>query len=162
MNYSISFWRFRDLLKQSNFDTRGLVRKEIKIHPTGWTEESLLSLFDESDPIVPVYMVGCIYCQKRFRSFPNVFSEEVPWERKLQRLKDGIDMNEPLTEEEQQRQDEWDRQLQTIEYVCTDCVRIHRRETPFDEDDDKYEAKPWAPNLERKEDWDDWWSMDYW
>jgi hypothetical protein len=114
---SLSFSRFRDILKLANFDIEGLVRKEVEIHNTGWTEKSLLSLFMSSGSVVPVYMFTCRRCKEQFRSYSRMslykvgetwvhVRKEVSWERRLRRLKRGIDPEAPLNEMETREQKE--------------------------------------------------------
>lgn len=76
---------------------------------------------------------------------------EIPWERRLRRLKRGIDIDAPLDAQERQEQEQWERFLDSAMFFCSDCR--------FKDDanqKDPIEGIIWVPPLDDKPGWDDW------
>jgi hypothetical protein len=61
--------------------------------------------------------------------------EEPPWKRRLQRLKEGIDPDGPLSEDEAKEQDRWDGYVEADKKSA--CQKCHEKGTlEVDKDED--------------------------
>jgi hypothetical protein len=125
MRYSYSFSWFRTALEKTVIDISELVRTQIELHPNGWTEERLLSLFLGQTRLEPrIYSSGgkCKLC-KRYLERPD--TEELSWKRKVERIKIGVDCNAPLSKEEQKELDDAITDFENR--ICRWCRRENRR-----------------------------------
>jgi hypothetical protein len=129
MRYSYYFSIFRTALEKTGIDISELVRTQIELHPNGWTEERLLSLFLDQTRLEPrIYSFGgkCKLC-KRHLQHPD--TTEPSWNRKVERIRIGVDCNAPLSEEEAREQKELDDAITDYENgICRWCHEENRRE----------------------------------
>jgi hypothetical protein len=126
MEYSCSFISFRIALNIIDIDICELVRAQIDIHPDGWTLERLLSLAldqtieDESDHTSHGH---CRQCRSRHLCHPD--EDELAWKRKVIRIKNGVDIDAPLSEEEKTQQKALDDAI--VDFENGICHRCHKR-----------------------------------
>ena len=96
MGRSGSFWISRELLKDSSYDIKEVVRAKLEVHDDGWTEQTLEALFRlEFSPLLQQDPRICRFCHLATAS-----SGEHPWERTVQRIKAALGPNGPFDDDE--------------------------------------------------------------
>jgi hypothetical protein len=123
MEYTCSFISFRIALNMIDIDICELVHAQIDIHPDGWTLERLLSLAldqtieDERDHMS---YGRCRQCRRHYLYHPD--EDELAWKRKVNRIKNGVDIDAPLSEEEETQQKALDDAIMDYENgICHSC-----------------------------------------
>lgn len=121
MQYSWSFTIFRVVLDRAGIDRQQFIEDQISAFDDGWTVERLLRAFDEPSQTVANYTsFGCDLCRVSV-SHPN--DCEVPWQRRLKRIKAGLDLDSPLDEDELRDQKEWD--MYRVLWKADLCSKCH-------------------------------------
>lgn len=139
LRLSSSFVIFRSLLTKSGCDFDEVIRDEIDLQDTGWTEKTLQKLFmSEISPFVARGLFTCQECHMNVSSLTG-HGKEVPWERMLQRIKDEVDLDAPLTNDELGEQEEWEGYEKADEKgICQQCHIKKIQVVDEDEEDDAF------------------------
>jgi hypothetical protein len=136
LRLSSSFVIFRSILIKAGYDLDKVIRDEIELEDNGWTETTLRKLFMlDVTPFVARGFFTCEVCHEDVSSLTGYGkrAKEVPWERMLQRLKDEVDLDAPLTDEEHREQKEWEGYaIADDEKICQQC---HRKKIQFVNDE---------------------------
>lgn len=143
---SVGFFMFRGLLRESGFNIDAAIKEQVLLFPDGWTEITMKSLFDfEFQPVGNIFSYCCRRCRK-FASSVNEWSEgtEVPWARKIQRLKDSMDPNGPLTEEESKDEERWNYRMELrSRWLCEACDDYNKGEIGVEQESSYFLFNLW-------------------
>jgi len=125
---SYKFALLQHIFKSLQIDKKDLIPPDVEIQDQGWTGQSLGVLF--TYPTIPFSECNpswedflCEKCNYRSGFGQSIrVSNDVPWQQKVQRIKDGLDPDGPLTEKERQEQEEWNGYVEAEnEGVCEWC-----------------------------------------
>jgi len=129
--FSKSFTIFRAVLEEIGIDIREVIRNQIEVYPNGWTEERLLSLYLDrilADWKRPSYceLDRCKLCKHHLQD-PDC--NEIKWKRRVERIRVGVDIDAPLSEDEERDQKEVDDAIEDFKNgICLSC-RWKKQET---------------------------------
>ncbi|KAE8448538.1 hypothetical protein EG329_009419 [Mollisiaceae sp. DMI_Dod_QoI] len=119
MQYSWSFTKFRTLLDRAGIDRQTFLEDQIASFDDGWTIERLSKVFDEPVYRRAIVQFSCDVC--------NIYvlrpqCGEQPWIGRLQRIKEGLDPDGALNEDELRDQVQWEKFwiLRKV-CLCSDC-----------------------------------------
>lgn len=100
LTYPRSFAALRTALKTASYDFVDVVRQEIDFRSNGWTEKTLLAVFEDSFDL----KAGCLggrNCGQCDTWLINPCEDQsVEWNVKLRRYREGLDQDAPLSEAE--------------------------------------------------------------
>ena len=100
LRYPRSFAALRTALKAASYDFVDVVRQEIDLRSNGWTEKTLLAVFEDRFDL----KAGCIggrHCRQCETWLMNPCEDQsVEWNIKLRRHREGLDQDAPLSEAE--------------------------------------------------------------
>jgi len=124
---SYKFALLQHIFKSLQSDKKDLIPPDVEIQDQGWTGQKLGVLF--TYPAIPFSeckpsreFIMCEKCNYMFES--SQVRNDVPWQQKVQRFKDGLDPDGPLTEKERQEQEEWKGYVEAEkEGICKQCHR---------------------------------------
>ncbi len=125
MESGFAFSKFRVLFRKSPWDLRDLVRSELRLWKdgwaTGWTEETLISLFSQDlCPFIGQPTRSCMMGDHCARALHVDW--DYPFERLLRRVKEQIELDGMPDDAEIERQMAWDDALRSFENgVCYQC-----------------------------------------
>ena len=127
---SYEFARLQHIFKSLQIGKKDLTPPDVEIQDQSWTGQKLGVLF--TYPAIPISeckpsweSFTCEKCNYMFDSSQSIrVRNDVPWQQKVQRIKDGLDPDGPLTEKERQKQEEWNGYVVAEnEGVCSLCYR---------------------------------------
>jgi hypothetical protein len=123
MQTSQSSTKIRELLQNSPFQIEQLVREEIQLCSNGWTEETLMALFDEG--VERCTGPGQFTCKTCGFWQASLYSHrEYPWERSLRRLKRSIHQDLPPDETKIRREKIWGEVVANFQAeICLVCQK---------------------------------------
>jgi len=129
---SYRFGRFQYILDHLGINRIDAIPPDAEIQDRGWTREKLSLLLDYPAPTIlsTVYWPLQFDCKKcDYTMYPrgtSRFTQDTPWLRKVQRIKDGLDPDGPLSEKERLEQEEFEGYLEAEEEgICQVC---HKKE----------------------------------
>jgi len=125
MQTSQSFTKIRELLQNSShFEIVQMVREDIRLCSNGWTEDTLMAVFNEEVELCTgPREFACKTCG---RWLDNLYSlVEYPWGMRLRRLKLGIPQDLPLDKTEIRGEKLWDEVVAS--YQAKICLRCQKR-----------------------------------
>jgi hypothetical protein len=124
LRFSRSFFPFRAVLEKIDIDIRELIRNQIEEHSNGWAEERLLSLYLDqtiAERRRPTFdgLTSCKLCKFSLRD-PDW--KELEWKRRVERIRVGVALDAPLSDEEERDQKELDDAIEDSKNgICLDC-----------------------------------------
>ena len=122
MEKSLSFSKFRAILKELDIDIEAFVTKEAEALDDGWTPETLMVLFRDNYQPIRHRDLSCDWCERN-RLWTTLRHKEWLWDRRKERIKVGKDPEGPFSEDEVRVQEEWDAYVHRFveERVCAQC-----------------------------------------
>jgi hypothetical protein len=124
LRFSRSFFPFRAVLEKIDIDIRELIRNQIEEHSNGWAEERLLSLYLDqtiAERRRPTFdgPTSCKLCKLSLRD-PDW--EGLEWKRRVERIRVGVALDAPLSDEEERDQKELDDAIEDSKNgICLNC-----------------------------------------
>lgn len=121
MEYSLTFVTFRSLLRELALDTEDFVRKEVEVWGHGWTEATLLAVFNDDYKPHRINHLSCYRCDRFGDWIP--YERDWLWDQRLTRAKAGQDLDGPFSNEELRVQEEWKLYVDTYvnDHLCGYC-----------------------------------------
>lgn len=121
---SESFSYFKILLEKSPWPLQDFIQGELSCHPDGWNERTLWTLFTAETAVYcqPRNGEPCKLCKKWLCTLVEWW--EYPWQRTIQRIKDGIPFGVLLNHEELACNAAWEETIKAfIDGVCFACIK---------------------------------------
>jgi len=126
---SFAVARLKYILDSLGISKKDFIPPDVELQELGWTVQTLSLLLEYPVPIYEQIFIqrsfGCKKCNSSIYTDDLIqFILEIPWQRKVQRIKDGLDPDGhgPLTEEENVQQEIWDGYVKAEEEdICQSC-----------------------------------------
>ena len=122
--HPLTFIMFRSLLRELALDIEDFVRKEVEAWGPGWTEATLLAVFNDDYKPHRINELRCRRCDTSAKWV--VGQKDWLWDQRLARIKAGQDVNGPFSQEELRVQEEWKLYVDTYTNDHLSCYRQDR------------------------------------
>ena len=137
---SLRFSKFKNIIERLQFDKEDIIRAEFKLPGREWTEQTLRRLFEYPISSFHRLMYHSFRCKKcnfyKFAFQINRAARDVPWQLKVKRIKDGLDPDGPLTEEETLELEKWNGYVKAHKQrICENC---HEKDLENEAQEEEY------------------------